>query len=50
MSENMKLHKIAWICDRGAVVGKFGFVSHTEHTAEATNVDLFHSWLITCIM
>ena len=30
--------------------GKSGFVSHTKHTAEATNVDLFHSWLITCIM
>ena len=25
------------------IVGKSGFVSHTEHTAEATNMDLFHS-------
>ena len=24
-------------------VGKFGFVSHTKHIAEATNMDLFHS-------
>ena len=24
-------------------VGKSGFVSHTKHIAEATNVDLFHS-------
>ena len=23
--------------------GKSGFVSHTKHTAEATNMDLFHS-------
>ena len=30
--------------------GKSGFVSHTKHIAEATNLDLFHSWLITCIM
>ena len=27
--------------DRG--VGKFGFVSHTKHIAEVTNMDLFHS-------
>ena len=32
------------------IVGKSGFVSHTKHIAEATNMDLFHSWLITCIM
>ena len=25
------------------VVGETGFVSHTKHTAEATNMDLFHS-------
>ena len=31
-------------------VGKSGFVSHTKHTVEATNMDLFHSWLITCDM
>ena len=24
-------------------VGKSGFVSHTKHTAKATNTDLFHS-------
>ena len=24
-------------------VGKSGFESHTKHTAEATNMDLFHS-------
>ena len=24
-------------------VGKSGFVSHTKHIAEATNMDLFHS-------
>ena len=24
-------------------VGKSGFVSHTKHIAEATNIDLFHS-------
>ena len=30
--------------------GKYGFVFHTKHIAEATNMDLFHSWLITCIM
>ena len=24
-------------------VGKFGFVSHAKHIAEATNMDLFHS-------
>ena len=29
-------------------VGKSGFISHTKHIAEATNMDLFHSWLITC--
>ena len=32
------------------IVGKSGFVSHTKHIAEVTNMDLFHSWLITCIM
>ena len=32
------------------IVGKSSFVSHTKHTAEVTNMDLFHSWLITCIM
>ena len=32
------------------IVRKFGFVSHTEHTAEVTNMDLFHSWLIKCTM
>ena len=32
------------------VVGKSGFVSHTKHLEEATNMDLLHSWLITCIM
>ena len=26
-----------------ASVGKFGFVSHTKHIAEATNMDLFYS-------
>jgi len=31
-------------------VGKSGFVSHIKHTAEATNMDLFYSWLITCTM
>ena len=31
-------------------VGKSGFVSHTKHTVKATNMDLFHSWLITCTM
>ena len=25
------------------IVGKSGFVSHTKHTAEGTNMDLFHS-------
>ena len=30
------------------IVGKSGFVSHTKHIAEVTNMDLFHSWLITC--
>ena len=25
------------------IVGKSGFVSHTKHIAEATNMDLFHS-------
>ena len=29
-------------------VGKFGFASHTKHTAEATIMDLLHSWDITC--
>ena len=32
------------------IVRKSGFVSHTKHIAEATNMDLFHSWLITCTM
>ena len=32
------------------IVGKSGFVSHTKHIAEATNMDLFHSWLVTWIM
>ena len=32
------------------LVGKSSFVSHTKQTVEATNLDLFHSWLITCIM
>ena len=27
----------------GGIVGKSGFVSHTKHIAEATNMDLFHS-------
>ena len=31
-------------------IGKSGFASHTKHIAEATNMDLFYSWLITCIM
>ena len=31
-------------------VRKSGFVSYTKHTVEATNIDLFHSWLITCTM
>ena len=26
-----------------AIVGKSGFVSHKKHTAETTNMDLFHS-------
>ena len=30
--------------------GKSGFLSHTKLTAEATFMDLFHSWLITCTM
>ena len=30
--------------------GKSGFVSHTKLTAEATFMNLFHSWLITCTM
>ena len=25
------------------IVGESGFVSHTKHTAEATNMDQFHS-------
>ena len=25
------------------IVGKSGFVSHTKHTAEVTNMNLFHS-------
>ena len=29
-------------------VGKTGFVSHTKHIAKVTNMNLFHSWLITC--
>ena len=32
------------------IVGKSDFVSHTKHKVEVTNMDLFHSWLITCIM
>ena len=32
------------------ILGKFGFVSHTKHIAKAINMDLFQSWLITCIM
>ena len=36
--------------NQGRGVGKSGFVSHTKHIAEVTNMDLFHSWLITCIM
>ena len=35
---------------QGEAVGKSGFVSHTKHTAEATNMDLFYSWLITYTM
>ena len=31
------------ICCGYAPVGKSGFVSHTKHIAEATNMDLFHS-------
>ena len=31
-------------------IGKSGFVSHTKHISEATNMDLFHSLLITYIM
>ena len=27
----------------GTSEGKSGLVSHTKHTAEATNMDLFHS-------
>ena len=29
-------------------VGKTGFASHTNHTMEAINTDLLHSWEITC--
>ena len=32
------------------IVGKTGFVSHKKHIAEATNMNLFHSRLITCTM
>ena len=32
------------------IVGKSGYVSHTKHTAKATNIDLLHSWLITYTM
>ena len=42
--------KITLLCLQLLVEGKSGFVSHTKHTAEATNMDLFHSWLITCTM
>ena len=37
--------KVLWL-----LKGKSGFVSHTKLTAEATFMDLFHSWLITRIM
>ena len=29
--------------DEDEGIGKFGFVSHTKHIAEATNMNLFHS-------
>ena len=29
--------------EHGPNVGKSGFVSHTKHTAEVTNMDLFHT-------
>ena len=29
-------------------VGKTGFASHTNHTMETTNMELLHSWEITC--
>ena len=28
---------------QAVTVGKFGFVSHTKHIVEVTNMDLFHS-------
>ena len=34
--------------DRILNVRKFGFASHTKHTAEAINMDLLHLWQITC--
>ena len=30
-------------CKDAIAVGKTSFVSHTKHTAKATNMDLFHS-------
>ena len=41
-----------WMLGLGMIdamfVGKSGFVSHIKHTAEATIMDLLHSWEITC--
>ena len=31
-----------WKSGSDTNVGKYGFVSHTKHTAEATNTDLLH--------
>ena len=47
VSKDGKRIAIAQICwmprQEGQDEGKSGFISHTKHTADATNMDLFHS-------
>ena len=42
MQTRKSLDEIRKIGEQTAI-GKYGFVSHTKHTAEATNTDLLHS-------
>ena len=37
-----KIHNFGFVF-KAILVGKSRFVSHTKHTTEATNMDLFHS-------
>ena len=42
MTTKISTHELKLIHD-GSDDGKYGFVSHTKHIAEATKMNLFHS-------